>query len=174
MRPGRPSGAGWRTRTRSPTSRARTSAWTRRNANGSRRSPGAVGAPGPWSIGTVDRPRSSTACVRASCPPSSRSCGQWSISSASCPPRRHLRSASPLEQIERLRLLAHCCYLRRRPWSLERCVARLEALAAAPDPQVTSLARSYGLATLGITRYWQGRCHEAAEALYHGLDLLAL
>jgi DNA-binding SARP family transcriptional activator len=64
--------------------------------------------------------------------------------------------------------------LRGRPWSLERCVAQLEALAAAPDPQVTSLVRSYGLAALGIARYWQGRCHEAAEALHRGLDLLAL
>lgn len=87
---------------------------------------------------------------------------------------RATHPTAPLEQIERLRLLAHCCAVRRRPWGLARCITNLEALTAAPDPRLSILGRSYGLAALGIARGLRDRYRDAAEALRHALDLLAL
>ena len=87
---------------------------------------------------------------------------------------RSIRPASALERIERVRLLAHCCYVRALPWSLERHVGELEVLLATPDPGMTVLVRSYGCAAIGSAYFWLGRHGAAADAVRLGLDLLEL
>jgi len=87
---------------------------------------------------------------------------------------RALRAETPLERIERLRLLAHCCAARGRPWSLARCVADARTLAEARDPAMGALTRAYAWAVLGIAHGLGGDHRAAAGALRRGLDLLAL
>jgi len=85
-----------------------------------------------------------------------------------------LRPTTYLDNIERLRLLAQCCVARGRLWSLGRCVVQLNALATTRDARLTSLERSYALATLGISYGLAGDDRAAVDALQHGLDLLPL
>jgi len=87
---------------------------------------------------------------------------------------RALRPTALIDRIERLRLLAHCATARDRTWSLGRCVVQLEALTTAPDPRMSALERSYGLAALGVARTLAAQYPAAVGTLRTGLDLLTL
>jgi DNA-binding SARP family transcriptional activator len=87
---------------------------------------------------------------------------------------RSLRPVEPIDRIERLLLLARCSAARRRPWSLSRCVAALEALTAWHDRAPTVQDHAYGLLALGMARGLAGLFQEAADALRSCLDVLVL